>query len=163
MRLHIDELGTSKERQSTLFGESLGELADNLGAEEGQALVGDLKQGSISVAARKLVDNLGGDDLNWLVDELRPTVQISTPDMRESAPDAFVDFTSDQWDEEFAGQLMDQFRLLVWVLQMNYGSFFEGAGGLAGAARQFVTPTPSSSKPQPTPTSGSGASSSQNA
>jgi hypothetical protein len=158
-QLKVRKANRVLERLLKIVGESLGALADNVGTgktETSSALIGDLQRGALSDAAQKLVKNLGGDDLNWLVDELRVSISYQTPQLRESDENKFVPMTGDIWDEAFAGELMLQFKVIAWILQLNFGSFFAGVGGLAGAARQFVTPTKSRSTSQTTPKSGSG-------
>ena len=165
-QLKVRKANRVLERILKIVGEPIGALADNVGTgEDGVevALIGDLKRGALSEAAEKLVKSLSGDDINWLVEELRTSLEYQTPDLRESDENKFVPMTGDIWDDEFAGLLMDQFKVIAWVLELNYGSFFEGVGGIAGVAHRFVTPAKSPSSSQTTPTSGSGDSSSPSA
>lgn len=159
-QLKVRKANRVLERLIKIAGESLGALADNVGSGDTEdALVGDLRRGALSTAAQKLVTNLSGDDLNWLVDELIPSIHYQTPELRAATPEQFVPVTGDVWDELWAGDLMGQFRVVLWVLQLNYASFFEGAGGLAGVVRRAVTPTKSDSSSPTMQTSGSGDSS----
>lgn len=159
-QLKVRKANRILERLIKIGGESLGVLGDNVGGgDTADALVGDLKRGSLAEAAQALVKNLTGGELNWLVDELVPSIQYQTPALAAATPEGFVPMTGDLWDDVFAGDLMGQFRIIAWVLELNYASFFAGAGGLAGAARKFVTPTTSSSSSPTTPRAGSGDSS----
>lgn len=140
-----------------IVGEPLGAAADNMGADGTGGLVGDIAKGGLADAAGKLVRALGDDDLNWLIGQVLPDIQIQTEEMRATDTDVFVPMGSDHWDEVFAGDMLAQLKLIGFVLELNFGSFFAGVGGLKGAALKFVTPTKSASKPQPTAITGSGA------
>lgn len=141
-----------------VIGPSLGTLGDELDAKpgggNGSGGLGALFAGGISDAISKLTENLGEDDINWLVDELQAGVE------REAEMEgSFVPMTADLWDDTFAGALLDEFKLIAFVLEHNYSSFFSELGGLAGVAARLGTRTPSRSKDPTTETTGSGASS----
>ena len=158
-QLKVRQANRVLERLLIIVGESLGAIADNVGSGEtgGDAsLVGDLRRGALSDAAGKLVKNMSGDDLNWLIEELRPSIEYQTPELRAAGDAQFVPLTGDLWDDVFAGELGTQFKVIAWVLQLNFASFFDGAEGITGAFRQFVTPTRSSSSSPTIPTPGSG-------
>lgn len=138
---------------------ALGAAADNLGAEEAQALVGDLAKGGISDAVSKLVSALEEDSINWLVDAVRESVEYQTPELQAAKPGAFVPMGPELWDDHFAGSYLAEFKLIAFVLEVNFEDFFAGLGGVRGAFSRFVTPTRSPSNSPPTETPGSGASS----
>lgn len=162
-QLKVRKANRVLERLLKTLGPTLGALGDHLGTGKtgtAAAIVGDLERGAISAAAEKLARALTGDELNWLVDELIPSIEYQTPELAASMPGKFVELNGDLWDDIWAGDLLGQFKALGWILELNYGSFFAGAGGIGAVARQFVTPTKSSSSSPTTPTSGSGGSSS---
>lgn len=156
-QLRVKEAHRVLTKITKIVGESLGALADNLGAEAAEAAVGDLAKGSFAAAMQKLSANLGDEDLNWLVEKLRPTIEFQNDALRES--DRWVPMTAELWDETFSGALLSEFKVLAFALESNYADFFAGVGGLKDAARRFVTPTQSTSGSPTTANPGSGASS----
>ncbi len=134
----------------------LGALAENLGEEDqAKAIAGDLSAEGLSAAVDKLAANLLANEgiVDWLTEKLRKYTKIETDE-----EDLFVSLTGELYDGTFAGEYGAEAVLVAAHLKMNYESFFKGAGGLAGAARQFVTPRRSeSSSPKASP-SGSGGS-----
>ena len=152
--LKVRKANTILTRLIKIVGEPLGAAADQLGSEPGESVIGDMGRGGFADAAGALKRTLGDEDLNWLIDQLRPSIEIHTKEMTD--PDMFVPMTADHWDDEFAGELLLQFKLLAFVLELNYSSFFAGMGGLKGMAAKFTTPSKSASKPPKTATTGSG-------
>ncbi len=147
-----------------LIGPALGVAADNLGETDPEkVLKGDLAKGALADAAAKLVIGLDGDQLNWLIDESIPAIEYQTPELRAAQPDVFVPMSGELWDNVFAGRLMDQFALMAFVAELNFGSFFVGVDGIKSAVHRFVTPTTSTSRSPQTETTGSGVSSSPTA
>lgn len=165
-QLKVRKANRVLERLVKTFGETLGKLAENVGSGETDvnvALIGDLKRGALSDAAEALVKNLSGDELNWIVDQMRDSLEYQTPELRAATPEKFVKVSGDLWDDIFAGALLEQFTVLWWMLELNFGSFFEGAGGLVEVVRTAVTPTLSPSSSPTEPNSGSTASSTPSA
>lgn len=132
-----------------VIGPSLGALGDELDSKPGGG--GSLFGGGLTEAIGKLTEHLGDDDINWLVDELRPGVELET-----DVEGSYVPMTPELWDDTFAGDLLDEFKLLAFVLEHNYASFFSGLGGLDGIRARLGTQAPSTSSPPTTETTGSG-------
>jgi len=125
-----------------VVGEPLGRAVDGLGeTDPAKAIMGDLSKGQVGEVARALCNQLGEDDLNWVVDQFQPSVEFQTPELAASKPDTFVPLGD--WDNHFAGQIWTEFKLLGFCLELNYADFFEGLGGLKGAVQKFTTPSES--------------------
>ncbi len=144
------------ERLMRVAAPILGALAENLGEDDPEkAIAGDLSVEGLTAAVDKLAANLLANEgiVDWLTEKLRKYTEIET-----ESEDVFVSLTSELYDDTFAGEYGAEAVLIAAHLKANYGSLFKGAGGLAGAARRFVTPRQSrSSSPEASP-SGSGAS-----
>jgi hypothetical protein len=134
----------------------LGPLAENLGAPEAEAAVGDLSVDGISAAFEAFADNIAKNEgvLEWLVQKVKKATKLETEEEGQ-----FVSISQEQWDDVFAGEYGAELDLVVQTLKLNYRSLAKKGGGLGKLARRFVTPTRSrSSSPKGVP-SGSGASS----
>lgn len=139
-------------RIAKVIGPSLGAVGDDLDARPaGENGSGSLFGGAISGAVSKFAENLGEEDINWLVDELRPDIERET-----DVEGSFVPMTADLWDDTFAGALLDEFKLIAFVLEHNYAQFFTELGGIAGVRVRLGIRTPSASKPPSTERTGSG-------
>lgn len=134
----------------------LGAAGDNLGAT-GDALAGDLGKESLADVGMQLTKLLDGDQVNWLIGEVIGSVEYQTEALKASTPEGFVPMTMEIWDDSAFSDLMEQFRLLAFVLELNFSGFFAGLGGLKDAARRFVTPSSPRSESPKTATPGSGA------
>ncbi len=129
------------ERLANRFGDPVKELIAGLGTNPKKALIGDLSSRQTGEALGALLKSLEGNDLTWLVDQIRPTVEYQTPELAESKPDIFARL--EDWDDHFADSILDGFKVLLFALELNYSSFFVGLGGLKEAAHKLVTPTKS--------------------
>jgi hypothetical protein len=72
------------------LGPALGGAVTGLGENEpSKILSGDFSKEGFREAVVGLCSSLQIDDLNWLVDRLRPSIMIQTPELRESGEDRF--------------------------------------------------------------------------
>lgn len=134
----------------------LGVLAENLGAEGEDALVGDLSKEGVSQGFEKFAEHLVRNEgiLDWLTEKVRKNVRFETEEEGQ-----FVTLTSEIYEDLFAGEYGAEVELVLEALKLNYATFFGKAGGLGAVARRFVTPKRSRSSSPKASTSGSGASS----
>lgn len=133
----------------------LAQLAEGLGAEEGEAVVGDLSREGVAGAFGSLAENLIRNEgiLDWLTEKVRKNAKVETEE-----EDVFVTVTADLYEDLFAGEYGAEMELVVEALKLNYATFFAKAGGLGAVARRFVTPTRSRSSSPTASKSGSGGS-----
>lgn len=103
---------TLKVRLLSVVGPS---LLSTIGAVKGGT--GEVEIDSLGGAAQKLVDNLSKEGAVNLVMEL---LSSTRRDGHEITPQLF--------DMEFAGKLDTVWKVVWWVLEVNYGSFFAGKG-----------------------------------
>lgn len=141
----------------------LGVLAANIGETDENKMVeglGDLSSDAIQPAFDAFAENLLRNEglVDWLTTKLRKYVQMET-----ETEDLFVLMTDKNYDDIFGGEYFAEGTLVALSLKHNYGSFFEGAGGLAGLAKKFMTRTRSTSSSPKAAQSGSGESSSTSA
>ena len=142
-------------RIAKVTGGGLGEIANGLGEQEAtKALTGDLSKDGVGAAITRLTQDLGEDDLDWLVDRIRPCVEMET-----TTDGMYAMITAEHWDDHFAGDnLFDEMKLIAFTLELNFAGFFAGLGGAKSALAQLVTPSEQSkSSPRKTATAGSGA------
>lgn len=140
------------ERIAMVAGPVLGALAGGLGQDADRAVVGDLSEAGVREAFEALSSNLMANEgtVDWLVGKLRGSIKY------QSDGGIFVTLTEDLYDDLFAGDYLAEGKLVAAALSHNFASFFKGAGGLAAAARKFVTPTQSRSSSRRGANSGSG-------
>jgi hypothetical protein len=121
------------------LGPALGGAVTGLGENEpSKILSGDFSKEGFREAVVGLCGSLQIDDLNWLVDRLRPSIMIQTPELRELDGDRFEKIGEKMWDEIFTPVL--QFRVLIFALEVNLADFFGELGGAREFIRKLTTP-----------------------
>jgi hypothetical protein len=111
-------------------------LGPALGAAVGKGVGGEV---DLSAALQKLADNIEADTLVALAQELLASTRA---DGKELAGDAAFDMA-------FTGKLLTLYKVLAFLVEVNFADFF-GAGGIGGLVARFApeAKTPSASSPQ---------------
>jgi hypothetical protein len=76
-------------------------------------------------AFTELVDRLGEDDVAHFCDLFAKMTEVSGGDFGERAPQL-----SDIFGVHFAGRYLEMSQWLIFCFEVNFASFFGGAGGL---------------------------------
>lgn len=108
-----------------------------LGAAVGKGLKGEV---DVAGALQKLADNVDPDALVALALEL---LQSTRANGKELGSDA-------AFDAAFSGKLLHLYKVLAYVVEVNFADFF-GAGGIGGLVARFA-PEAQTSPASSTPT-----------
>lgn len=113
-----------KARLAKLLGPALAEILASLnGVSKESILSADIDLSAISAALNKL---LGAVDEQSTMDLILKLLSCTRMDGKE--------ITEQLFDIEFAGNLSDVYKVLAFVIEVNYGDFFgsNGIGNLIG-------------------------------
>jgi hypothetical protein len=131
---------TTKLKLIRIIGPGLGELVGGFkGKGEGlaSALDSDMNMERFTPALEKLLSALSEEMFMSLVITLMSSVRVNDVDMSSEK----------EFNMQFAGSLESFYKIVWFVLEVNYGSFFgeSGIGNLKGMMEKL---TPSSPMPQ---------------
>ena len=107
-----------------VLGPAIGAALKGL-PEDGRASIGDIEVSSIGDAMIQLAHSLTEEDLEFLVATMTPQTQIS----RE--PGKWLALKTEEMFH-WSGRYQHMFVWLGFALEVNYGSFLPGQGGLDG-------------------------------
>lgn len=122
-------------RLTMIFGPALGTLLSGLEAKTGSALDGEFNLDKLPGALESLFSRMNEDKAMDLVLEILKSTRIDG-----------VEVTNQSFDLVFAGKYHTMYKVLWFVLEVNYGGFF-GEGGIGEALKRLRTIPPKASSP----------------
>jgi hypothetical protein len=156
----IQQLGARKgnevlERVMAFLAGPLGEVVKGLGTKEATLqAVGDLSGDALAGALKDAAGRLDGGQLNWVVDQLAPSIKLVSPENSEIK----ISLGGAKWDDQFAGAYKDQLSLVGEAFAVNFSDFLPSLASLRDGWQKLVTPTAakSNSSRQPARKAGRG-------
>jgi hypothetical protein len=145
-----------------ILGPALAALIDDTVQKPAQTITqysaDDVELSSVSAALSVLAVKLREDDLEYLCEQLAACTLVNIEDT-----DKWVPLSKDLQNVVFAGAYKEMFLWLGFALEVNYGGFFDGVGGVSGFVSKLANPkTVNQSNSRNTSTGKSGESSPQN-
>lgn len=119
----------TKLRLSRIVTPSIGELIGGANSINQDSLLdSDVDLEKVGSAIGTLMSDLTDDQFKWLIKIMMSCVHVDDMDMSDEK----------NFDVKFAGSLASFYKIVWFVLEVNYGSFF-GKGGIGKAVEKIKT------------------------